>query len=588
MEPFKDAGNLLNLREFSSQGAGARPDITMQLSLKNYRKILPAALVKKAGRITIRECDEIEKGRFQAYADEKDKSYDVGLTFDSQGNITAQSCDCGEDGGFCRHMASLLILVSEGSKVAVPRAGRKKKADPIALLVEHTDPAELRDWVKELLKKNADLALSFEQRFAQRQEIYTPKSIRDLTLQTVTSVAKKRVKLEVGEVKKIIALWKEVHAPVLKDYFLHMADSEHFLNLEALLVTCLEVIHRARTTSTRLGKYPAEILNQVKAALHDIRVESSWDTATGYFIARLKEVEYPLMRRYYQFLTELPDASTPQRGKRLIWKLLAWYQEIASGEIVLEEFTIPLFKATVDSGLFDEYAALFKPHRFSNAYNTQLINLLIEKGDLERAAIYCEEQIAGNFKEHYNIPYWHLLKKIHTLRKDNASLTRVMMLLFPVDLNFDDYLFISTHLDKTQRGKWRTQALRYASNYGAHHAEASRFIFRLLEAEGEYKKMIASIDYHTQYSLIAEHAEAMLKGDGAGFLETLLAKPDYNYFHQGEAEKLEKQLAFERLEACVRKQFTKAQLKAAIGRSTVANQNAVAFPFIHYLKQKLG
>ena len=67
----------------------------MPLTLENFREQLPAPLIKKAAGIHVRECDEISPGCFQAYADQKDKSFDVSVTFDKKGAIIDKSCDCG-------------------------------------------------------------------------------------------------------------------------------------------------------------------------------------------------------------------------------------------------------------------------------------------------------------------------------------------------------------------------------------------------------------------------------------------------------------------------------------------------------------
>jgi hypothetical protein len=65
----------------------------MELSLKNYKRILPADLIKKATQNKVRECDELKKGHFQAYVDEKAQTFDTFLMLNSEGKVTNHGCD---------------------------------------------------------------------------------------------------------------------------------------------------------------------------------------------------------------------------------------------------------------------------------------------------------------------------------------------------------------------------------------------------------------------------------------------------------------------------------------------------------------
>jgi hypothetical protein len=51
----------------------------MELTLKNYHTKLLAELLLKAKKGVVREYDEFEKGHYQAYVNEKDKTFDVFL-----------------------------------------------------------------------------------------------------------------------------------------------------------------------------------------------------------------------------------------------------------------------------------------------------------------------------------------------------------------------------------------------------------------------------------------------------------------------------------------------------------------------------
>jgi len=561
----------------------------MHLTLQNYRKVLPGTLIKKAAKIKIRECDEIKKGYFQAYADESDKSFDVSLALNKAQEIMEHHCDCISGEVICRHITALLLFLSNKDK-AVPRpGGRKKKASPLDILIDQTEDHRLKDWLKELLKKNKDLALAFYQQFAPDQQDFTPESIRELTLNVVTSIAGKRAKVEVNEAKKIAALWKEVHEPILKDCFVNIGDLKRIQNIEALLSTCQEICNRLRTGSSRLDKYLSELLQRLGASIHDIQLEQTWATVTDYFIQRMGKADYYLTTRYLYFLNDLIEISSPERRKGLAQRLIRWFDNTFSKQSLPRQAVVEvLFKISVESKLFKENSKLFEPLQFDNDYNIRLINQLIEAGELGRAAIYCEDQISGNFKEQFNIPYLQLLKRIHSLDGDDQSLTEVMKKLFRYSFDLDDFHFIITHMpNDVERRKWKNQAIQYAKNHVSQEKLASLFIFKLLNEEENYIRMINSINYYTPYSILPDYAEQLLKANKDLFLEKLLDKTEYFYQPENSPEAIERRATFEKLATTLRQYFSKGQLLLRISKINGVHHYSGKGNFIDFLKSYL-
>ena len=97
----------------------------MVLSLTNYAKQLSPALLKKAEKCTVRECDETAKGTYEGYVDEGSESYDVSLTIGPGKDLTEHRCDCGQKIPFCQHKAALLLTVAGGKK-ATPKTPAAK------------------------------------------------------------------------------------------------------------------------------------------------------------------------------------------------------------------------------------------------------------------------------------------------------------------------------------------------------------------------------------------------------------------------------------------------------------------------------
>src|SRR5581483_9954836 len=136
------------------------------LSQKNYKKVLPADLIKQAKKSNVRECDEDTKGHFQAYVDEREDSFDVSIIINSEGEITGHNCDCKGRINFCRHKVALLLFLENGNKSAAQKIKSTKKVPAFEILLEDMDTQKLKDWVRSLLAKNKELELAFVHQFS--------------------------------------------------------------------------------------------------------------------------------------------------------------------------------------------------------------------------------------------------------------------------------------------------------------------------------------------------------------------------------------------------------------------------------------
>ena len=132
----------------------------MEISVKNYRNILPKEIIQKAEKVKVRECDELEKGHFQAYLDDGETSFDVTIIINSKGEVTGHLCDCKSRVAFCRHKTALLLFVAKDMKVK-GRIKGSKSISQVETLLEDADPERLKAWIRELLSRNQDLSLAF-------------------------------------------------------------------------------------------------------------------------------------------------------------------------------------------------------------------------------------------------------------------------------------------------------------------------------------------------------------------------------------------------------------------------------------------
>jgi len=498
----------------------------MALTFKNYTTVLPKDLMLLAKKNKVRECDEAEKGHFVAYVDEGSESFDVSLTVKAANEITAHTCDCDSNTGFCRHKTALLMHVAAGKKTRAAVKIKKKDSKTEALL-EEAGLNELKDWVRGLIEKNKDIELSFIHHFAVKEQL-TPAEVTKITNDAIKAVVGNKKTIDPTQLKKLIGLWTEMHAPVIVHYEGNPTEERSFLNFHTMLDTFIAFQSRAETTSNRIPKFIEGILQKALESVSNLYSEEAWDKAISYFINHIPDGINQVRLHYLVHLKNIIDLSSDDRKIKIIDLLAKQFGKCNPDSMINGTlYNKFIFAITEEHGLFAKYYNLFKPIRFDNEYNQQLIGMLIENNHLAVAKKYCEEQIKSNFREEYSIPYLKSLKEIYIIEKDDENLAKILSVLFPYTFNFDDYLFISDSLAEDERKKWRTKILSRARNASRSvNSPAMAFCFKLANYEKSYKKMIEYINSYTPYTLILEYFEPMFGADKTKLLETIINKSD--------------------------------------------------------------
>ncbi|MBC9931328.1 SWIM zinc finger family protein [Chitinophaga qingshengii] len=421
-------------------------------------QILPKELLKKAAKNIVRECDEIDKNYFQAYVDEGSASFDVAVSLNDKKEIVTHSCDCGSKTDFCQHKAALLLYIIKEKQGKQPSKGNKKESR-LKDLIDEVDAEKLKSWIKEILARNKDLELAFLYQFGNQQKKYSPADIEQLTRDAVKAVIKSKKRAEASEVKRIAELWAEVHDTVVNEYCAQLTDQDAFLNFDALVKIVAEIQLTIATTSNRIKKYLESQLLKVADHLQQLRTDESWTIAVGYFADRIIVDRHKLRVSYLWFLVDVIGVSNGERKTAVINKLVGQYAgcnpiEFFDGSV----YTETIFNLVTSNHLFETYYNVFKPIRFNNDYNSDLIGRLIQLGHLNLAETYCQEQIMYNSREEYNHSYYQFLKEIYSIERDNGKLTEVLKKMSLYTFDFDDYLFVDGQIeDKAERKKWRNK-----------------------------------------------------------------------------------------------------------------------------------
>jgi hypothetical protein len=561
----------------------------MEISVKNYKNTLPKGIIQKAEKLRIRECDEIEKGHFQAYVDEGETSFDVTIVVNGKGEVTSHLCDCKSRSAFCLHKTALLSFVAKDKKVKGGIKGNKSISQ-IETLLGDADPERLKAWIKDLLSRNQDLSLAFIHHFSEKPVQYSVADIKRFTADAVKAVVKNKRKLEVGEVKKIVDLWTELHDPFVTQYLANVADEGLFLGFNALMEACEETQFRINATSNKILKYLESLLLKAMESIHNLQNENTWDTSAGYFADRIPGNTFNIRMNYLNFLSRLADASSMQRRKRLTIRLVEQYVKCNPREFYHGEgYTFTILNMVKNSGLFAEYYHVFKPVSYKNEYNRELIGLLVENGHLTIAEKFCLEQIKGNSREEFNVLYLKFLKEIYTIQQDDQKLVTVLMQLFPETFDFADYVFINARIASEEEKKnWRSKILTRSRRMAAYNDSAMLFSFQLLDHEEKYKKMLEFIKERTPYHLIIQYAEKMISADRKSFLKELLHKSDDFYSWQDKKADQEGDSLFVELLAILQKHYSKSEIQWAIKNVEMASRYSRPNRFVQYVKENPG
>ncbi|WP_259066549.1 SWIM zinc finger family protein [Mucilaginibacter sp. X4EP1] len=556
----------------------------MTLTLKNYTKALTKEQLQAAEKSKVRECDETEKGIFVAYVDEGSDSFDVSITLLPNGELANSSCDCPNSHALCRHKVALLLHVAKDKKVAgVPKIG--KKGNTTETLLEQVEFTALKAWVNNLIQKNKDVELSFVSYFSAKKQYYAPNEVIKLINDALKAAGCSRKKADASQVKKLVELWGEVLQPVVQYYQLNVTDEKAFESFHTLVEQCLSLL--PAISGVKILRYVEDVLKQSEIALNDLQQEESWLLAADHF---MRYIPFPNGGRrihYVLHLKNIIDAADEHKREQLISRLLEQFKKLSS-----EESMYGAMYAKMIFGLVKSYSPslenykIFKPLRYENEFNAELIGLLIENNELDLAKKYCKAQIAGNYQEQYNVSYLRFLKKIYTIENDEGNLAITLKGLFPWTFDFDAYLFITDRMEAEEKKKWRTWALSRARNaIRGYNYGALLFGFELMDHEKNYKKMIDYVDSYTTYAIILKYFEPMAAAGETKLLEAIIRKSDFGWHLY--TDKVDNDSCFQELFNLFEKQYSADYLRMTIRQLEKNKYYYRPNRFIIYLRERL-
>ena len=492
---------------------------------------IPASMLKKASQLKVRECDEESKGRFVAYVDEGESSFDVALELQPDGTASQMQCECNADGKICRHLAALLLHLSNDQKPIPQKKVKKAKQQPFELLLEEVDPARLRQWLHEILSKNKDMQLAFTRHFTSANRIYTPEDAAPLAQEGRKAILKSRKKTHVSEIKKLTELWDNLFTPLLEQSLKDISSYNGFDLFDSLINAVIKEQFGFQHTGTQIFKYLQKNLNRAADSIRSLATEDAFQRTITLFVEQIAIDFHKKGNLYMLFLIELSETCDTARRKIIAEHLVGVYEKTPHAGVNLPiDTSISLLSLATATGVLKEKPTAFETIYHENKYNIKLIHAMMGIGEYNRAEKICTEQIRRNIHRTFDIPYQQCLGQIYLLTGKPEEYRKIAIKLLSVSFNLQDY---HTLMGMTEDEKFRKiiskkafdGALDQAERY---NPEASAFCFWMMHKDGDFNSMTNLIfNIPECYPQIIEYFDHMVdeKGDDY-FLGALLIRSD--------------------------------------------------------------
>lgn len=409
------------------------------------------------------------------------------------------------------------------------------------------DEADLRSWVRDLLKANKDLEVGFVHHFTSKLRSFTPEEVRRVSADAVKVTFGKKKNIDATLLKKLVKLLETIHAPVVNQYRSNPSDRIYFLLLHEVIRSCEDVLSRLYQSGAAITKYIESVLARTVSDIYELKSEPAWDNAVQYFIEELINENSVPRSFYLTHLASVFETSSQERQLKLVSLLTTNYQKASKEKVYnMDVYTKKLFNLVKASGTIAQHFRIFKPIRYDNEFNLTLIGILIDNGEYATAENFCRAQIAGNVYEEYNVRYLSKLTEIYEHTNNVEEKARAMAGIVPFTLNYDDYCFVQEHLNAEEARKFHTKMLTIAGR-GAQNLNrfSADFYVRVLSGENNFRKLLDKIDY-MPYAAIATYFEPLAASDKAQLLTRLLQK---QYYYWNASEEWQRATA-KRLKSC--------------------------------------
>jgi hypothetical protein len=480
------------------------------------------------GRCTVREWDETEKGKFIAYVDEKNKSYDVSITLDSEQKLLDYSCDCGNE-KICNHVQALLqhVTTIHLKKSQLPAL----KSKGLKSIVEQADPDKIKVWLWQLMSTNEEIKLLFESEFEEPTD-YDPAIIKNLTLRTRKAILGK----ERFPANKLLARFAKalvtIQTPIVKFYLKAPFEKGHYETIKAI-VEYLDELAEDMETGKLLESY-IDLLLPIVEPLKQINDDELFELALGYFLANL-QINKPSGVCVMNIISLLVKTVSYNRAHYLITELSMVFHKCNGHSNDFAIRSAERYKSCiVFHNLLGGFGQSLPANLVDSDTNQEIIQQLIASGNLEAASDRCWIIYNNTGPEYEKIALLQQLKSISITRGDKQEIARVLVELVPATYEYSDFVLLRDNIAPEKAARLRQLMVDIAGAELYKSPTKFRFAFQLFEAEKNYEKLLRFLHRTTSYEVIGSAFESLIKFDKHLLLQQMFRirdeiRPDSNY-----------------------------------------------------------
>ncbi|MTG97200.1 hypothetical protein GJV76_03465 [Myroides sp. BIT-d1] len=279
------------------------------MTIQEFLKKQSRQDLSKSKKFPVRELELDPKGKYIAFVDDAEHSFDVSIVLDGE-VIIVSDCDCHVQEDSCLHKIAVVMAIknkfTEQKRLTKSKQtkGRKAKLTESDELLLQMDKDVLVHWLKEVFKKNKPFEKQFLLTFGKKEISYTPEQVKETTEQVIASVAGKRKTLEAVKIKKILDLLTIALEPVETFVVANINKPIAYKIFSTFLDTLYAFDHRVSHYSKKLGVYVDEYIERFALSINNIQDDKQWRHIVEIQLHRLFELPYLTNKEYDYMLVQ--------------------------------------------------------------------------------------------------------------------------------------------------------------------------------------------------------------------------------------------------------------------------------------------
>ncbi len=281
--------------------------------IKDFLKEHKGLEKKQFQKIEVREVDEEEPGRFVAYLDEGEMTFDVLVVTKNKKELVEFNCDC--DGiQPCIHVYFLLnyLFTAEPKKI---KKAVSKKIDVAVELLAGAGEQDLKTWLEDVFTRSPEIKLSFVNKF-KKAEVLSAERVAEQAKTIVKSIVKSKKNIDATMLKNILNLWEEAQKPVI-NYFLENPTSDFaFDAVAAIEHQCFYYKQYFSLNTKKFDSYADTIFEKLSAAIYNIKNNTEWESLVRKYRNKILDTKHFLHLPYYNELLRQYQLGDHKRNEK--------------------------------------------------------------------------------------------------------------------------------------------------------------------------------------------------------------------------------------------------------------------------------